>query len=324
MAKYVLVFLLAVVAILGGKLYWDKHRLGKAYDQLNGQLMQANLELGKAKTAFGKASEKLEKLEKDLQASLLANNELITKYSELEAKYTALANFSPQPDIVYVEGPAVEVPKELNLIRGLLYEAITEHTLAPLASIGANASDHRLSLHCIIKPFTNTERLIPVSLGYELHLKIGAQLIETIMPSGAVNNYVRLFELDDKGKPVGEFQLTKFSVLVEDRTKSHFMWWAPRLDFGVNLNLTQDFKFTPNGSFGISVMAYGKTRADMSWRFLRFGFDFTRGSVGASFAPALWNFGTVLPLIENLWLGPNVGIMSDGSKMFGLSFNVGL
>jgi hypothetical protein len=74
-----------------------------------------------------------------------------------------------------------------------------------------------------------------------------------------------------------------------------------------------------------STTSYGRTNRDMDWRFLipSIGAANKDGSteVVFGFTPVQWNFGEIVPIIENTFLGPSVA-WSDGEMSYGVSFAV--
>jgi hypothetical protein len=123
-----------------------------------------------------------------------------------------------------------------------------------------------------------------------------------------------------------EFKLkitsSKF-VQTLDNTKE-FYWWAPHLDLSIDSNFLLDAGDTDfyrfGGSLGFNVMAYGRTKNDNDWRFLRLGVGITsREQPYLSIEPARYNLGRFLPVINDLWLG--VGAMYNGN--WGLTLSIG-
>ena len=324
MVKYIVALTAAlVIALTGvGYLIYNRYQMSETNDLLNSELMEANLEIGRAHTLYGNAQAKNEKLQKDLQDYLKKNNELIVAYGELEAKYDAVVNNTEVPTDVTTGDPiACDVP---SFSRGMLYEAITENTLTPVDSLQGAYQDHRLFIGCLVKPYPNSDRNIPMFIGYNLHLSIGGQVVETYTESGAVNHYVNLFELDDKGNRVGEFKLSRLEFVVNKPDKSKFFWFNPKLDIGVFAGYAFDKSFTTGGTLGMSFMSWGLTENDLTFKFLRLGLDASSNRFGVSFAPAMWNAGSVIPVISNLWVSPAVTFAFSGAHSLSLQLTVGL
>ena len=278
----------------------DNSDLLSANDQLNQQLMQANLAIGKAHTEFGNADKARKELDKALQEALKANKELLTAYGILKAKLNVQGG-GPIP-IVHPEPVVVTVPAELDLEEGSLYLANTTTELELLGpKLGVSFSDHRMD--AIVELDTNPE--LHFLFSYRLHLSVKGQLVQTIGPTGAVNFYIQLWETLPDGETGNAFELTEFNVLVNDTRKDHFFPWAPHLDLAaiVGWNGTAP---QYGASLGVSFMGYGLTDNDLSWRFLRLGVTLSNQNVGLDFEPFAWNLGGPLPLVSNLWIGPFV------------------
>ena len=69
----------------------------------------------------------------------------------------------------------------------------------------------------------------------------------------------------------------------------------------------------------ISFMSYGRTEVDVDWRFIDIGIgyksiDDTSNGVAFTFSPALYNVGKVLPLIDNLFIGPQISFDSENTN----------
>jgi hypothetical protein len=333
MTKYIpwiLGIFLVVTLIFGGKTLYDKYNLDNLTDQLNEQLMESNLSLGKARTEFGSAQNRISELEDDLRGAIEAKDEVLTRYGELEAAYAATGGSTGTgtvelPDVVIEQGEEYEP--------GMLYVGITEKELGILPEgLTASYQDYRVKIDAHVWP--KLERAIPLgednlvgynhSIDYKLDLKLKAQLVETIAKTGAINYYVNIFELDDKGKVVGKFDITKFEMTVDDQTSASFYWFCPKIDVGLFGGLSRDISFAGGGTFGLSIMGYGLTKNDLSFKVLRLGLDFYGEDLGVSVSPVMWNAGSVLPLVSNIWLSPYVGFDLSGLKSGGIQLTVGL
>jgi len=309
----------ALTASLGllGKAGCDRAELMDANDQLNKQLMQADLEKGRALTKFGDAQDYIGKLEKDVASEIKARKALMTRYGELEFQYRTLKKKAKaqKTEVVYVEGKTIEVPAELNLVRGKMYEAITEQTLQPVSHLFGKYEDSRLKLETRVTPITGPEREVLFEHRYELMMDFELQFVESHTPSGAINHYANVWEIDRKTKErILKVPVTKFAVVVEKPDDKQFFWWAPHIDVGALAGA----KLTPpdlslGGSLGFSPFAYGRTVNDLDWRFLRVSFDLADNRPGVGVSPVAFNVGQHLPLFSNIWLAPHVTyIISEG------------
>jgi len=320
MNKYLIGLILALCVALGLliKIAVTNQALDSANSSLNKKLMEADLTIGRAHTQIGEANKKVGSLSDQLQKEVKELKAQVTMYSELEAKYTVLKKQKGKVVVEYLPGDPIEVPcPDVTFIRGLLYEAVTEHSMAPIRSLAARLADERLDVVCMIEPYPNTNRDIPFRVGYSLHFKIRGKLIETRNSTGAINHFLELYEADDKGNILGKMELTKFEVIVNDETLPHFMWWAPHLDVGFLGGYGNSNGFAAGGSIGFSGMGYGRTINDLTWRFARVSMDLS-GKPGIGLTPVLYNIGDPIPLISNVWTGPHIMWDMSQGGMIGL------
>lgn len=116
---------------------------------------------------------------------------------------------------------------------------------------------------------------------------------------------------------------------------SKFYWLNPRLDLGAfaGINVLSVPVLGDNTSLasvgvdlGLSISSYGENKLDSWWRFFRFGagYNASRQAFQLSLTPAVFNLGKVLPLISNLYVGPQVGIDTGGGMTVNLGFDVQL
>ena len=317
-------FIFVIILLLGsfgllGSIAIDKYRSEKVATLLQEQLMEANLEIGRAKTQFGDAEKYVNELEESLQSEIKARNAEITRYGKLEARYrTAITELTGKTITTYLTGEEIKVPGDCaTFTRGLLYQAITDKTLIALGVFGAAFTDHRINMECMVHPYPNRNRDIPIAAKYQLDLKVIGQIVETITPEGAVNHYINLWEIDEKGDRTGKFNLKSYNVIVKDERANSFELWAPRLDIAVGLSIASGLQFLPSASIGVSTSGYGISNTNLTWRFLRLSMDISEAP-GIGFTPVLYNIGKLLPLVSNMWLGPHVSYNLEGQWGLGL------
>jgi hypothetical protein len=314
------ILVIALLSVLMAVSVYFNFRLLRTKTVLNEQLMASNLELGKAHTQFGNAQSQLKRLETDLANVIKERDEKIRMYGELEALYAKAQSLPAK--VVYVEGPTVELPIEVN--PGHLFLARDEHTLVQLDKIPGFTQDTRLKINCVAFPTLQPPYSVGMSIDYELTLRLKGILVQTIASSGAVNHYVKLYEIDESGEEIGEFELTKFNVIVTHPEGKKFFWWAPHVDLGFGLSVNDRLLLNSNASIGFSPMGFGLTKNDLTWKFLRIGFEFSSETAGVSLDPVMWNAGSAIPLISNLWVSPFVSVSVDSSRAMGLHATVGL
>jgi len=319
MNKVIIGILIAACAVAFSlliKIQCNNAALANTNSKLQETLMTQNLELGRAHTQFGEAQDQIGKLEQRIQDEINTRDALLTRYGELEAKLEQAVVPKPVKTIVkYVEGPPIEIQQDL--ISGLLYQAVAIHTLSPIDKLKGTYKDHRLDISCLIQPSPG-ELDIPILIGYNLTLRLKGVYAETITPEGAVNNYVTLYEVDKEGNEIKKLELEKFEMVVTDLRSSQFFWWAPHVSIGAYIGYQTREKPSLGGSLGISLMGYGLTENDLSWRFLQLSFDISE-TIGFGIDPVMYNLGGPIPLISNLWISPHIGVDIEGFFTFGLA-----
>ena len=113
----------------------------------------------------------------------------------------------------------------------------------------------------------------------------------------------------------------------KEREKSLYLW-NPRLGLGMSAT---DTVVAPK--LNISLASYGRTKVDMDWRFLTLGVgavkDYTDAEgvesdleVMGSFEPFAWNVGKAIPLVENMFAGPEMVAHSDGHMSYGVGISI--
>ena len=113
--------------------------------------------------------------------------------------------------------------------------------------------------------------------------------------------------------------------------KNKMYWLNPKLDvnfffggkvYGFALGPGRDSIVSMGGDLGLSLSSYGETKADSLFRLFRFGLGYNaeRRAAQLSFCPFTFNVGKTLPLLTNLYLGPQIGIDTGG----GVVLNVGI
>lgn len=311
---WLIILVIGFVTSLGalGKVSWNTHQLRKVNSQLNTQLMQANLEIGRAKTEFGDAEKYIKSLEEKVQEEINLREATITRVGwfrgQLQIAKKIIKAQKTDQKIVYIDREIfIEKDTPIPLFkRGMLYQATGPKSLMILGTIDQKFMDKRMRIHVIVEPTPNDELRIPINVGYELRMNFRGELVETLLPSGGINHYLNVWETID-GKDTNKIELTEFKVIVKDPRKSHFMW-TPHLDIGITPHwemLAREFR--TGGSFGLSFFGLGITKNDLSWRFLRLSLEIQK-DIGLGFSPVLVNLGStgIIPLVSNIYLGPNV------------------
>jgi hypothetical protein len=279
--------------------------------------MAANLAKGRAETQFGEANKYIGELENKIQEEIKARNAEITRYGELRARFNRIKKQKGTSEIITSE-TVVEVPVEREVVRGLLYEAVTDKTLVPITELRGHMKDRILEIHARILPYPNPDREVPWQFMYRLSMGFGLKFVETRTPTGAINHYAELYALDAEGKPVQQLELERFNMIVEKPDAKQWFWWAPHLDVAALLMTGATPRLATGGSLGVSLFGYGLTVNDLDWRVLRVSMDLVDGVAGLGLTPATYNLGTFIPLISNLWIGPH------GSYDVNMNWKLGL
>lgn len=93
------------------------------------------------------------------------------------------------------------------------------------------------------------------------------------------------------------------------RTK-RFYFWAPRYNFGANLNADGI-----HPGLGMSFLGYGYSKRDLDWKFVELGLQYEKeDDTGLTFKPVLWRpFSDALP---NTYIGPGISYDKNGQDYF--------
>ncbi len=76
----------------------------------------------------------------------------------------------------------------------------------------------------------------------------------------------------------------------------------------------------------VTLFSYGETKVNPDWTFLGLGlgYEAQRNSLGILLSPVNYNVGKPLPLMDNMYLGPVVGVDLEGNVFLGGGIRVGL
>jgi len=162
------------------------------------------------------------------------------------------------------------------------------------------------------------------SLDYDLHQKFGLSLLESKnINNGALVMHARLFELDGNSE-VKELLITKFDMAFEDNSVTGMQWWAPNLKLGVHESVVGTSGYLPSAFLGISASKYLRGGKEMLELFqLGIGVNL-EAKVMFLFTPIMYNLGNHIPLISDLWIGPDLAIDTGGRWAVGLSLSTNL
>lgn len=140
------------------------------------------------------------------------------------------------------------------------------------------------------------------------------------------------YKVPNKGDKEYNIKLTS-SEFKQAALTNRMFWFNPKLDtnfliggrvwsFGNGWGGRTSSILSMGLDLGVSLSSYGMTEVDSEFRLFRFGLGYNaeRQALHLSFAPITLNVAKYLPLLTNLYLGPQVGIDSAG----GLTVNLGV
>lgn len=152
-------------------------------------------------------------------------------------------------------------------------------------------------------------------------------------------NLVNVIGLDENQR---SYVYNKFSVQVDGKTydlkiqsaqtqqvypESKFSWWNPRLFLGVDAGVSlTPFQPALTPSLDLGIMSYGRYLNQPDWVFLSagLGYNIIDHNLQLLITPATYNIGKDLPLINNTYIGPSLGLETNGNISVMLGVKVGL
>lgn len=112
---------------------------------------------------------------------------------------------------------------------------------------------------------------------------------------------------------------------VEEYPAASFSWWNPRIYAGVDgaVNIT-DVTGDVVPSVNVGVLSYGQSKVNPDWSFAQVGLGY--GAVHRKFqfqlSPAQYNVGKIITPLKNTYIGPSVGLTTNGGAMLSLGIRV--
>jgi len=118
------------------------------------------------------------------------------------------------------------------------------------------------------------------------------------------------------------------SKLLEKQPEPKFHIWNPRVGVGLYGGVGFNTAPLPDESIVTGVVApnisfspfsYGAMKVKPDWVFGRIGvgYDFAQRSANFSLSPVMWNIGSKVDFIQNTYIGPIVGVDTDGNVSIG-------
>ncbi len=166
----------------------------------------------------------------------------------------------------------------------------------------------------------NMEKVEDRFTHYNMPLEFHVGILMTEKEDGS---YDRMVELNVESPYIKKYRGKKFKMKVKD-----FKWAKRKINdkkfrfhtrLGFGLNFTTD-DFTP--AIDVSFFSYGRTEVDMDFRFLIFSVGGDKDKVYIGVSPFQYNVGKVLPIIENIFIGPNVIIEKSGEMKYGVGISI--
>jgi hypothetical protein len=88
---------------------------------------------------------------------------------------------------------------------------------------------------------------------------------------------------------------------------------------GFTGNVSQESVFP---GLDLSFFSYGRTKRDLDWRFLSLGIGYDKDEFYGYVVPFQYNIGNFIPLIENMYIGPMIGVSTDSETIYGGNISV--
>ena len=333
-SKLIIAGLIAVLLVVSGiGIYgYTKYRaVAAVVEGQKKKMMEQDLELGKAQTIIGNTQKAMKDMSDDWQKWLKDNGSKATDVGYWKARYEQSAQGNAKINVVIAkeqDKPVVTKPNGTSplpscpLVSSPNYQTATQ----PIDELGEyiwidtdkdGKPDTKVSeVDLVYKDYRidiNADALKHV-VKYSLHQNFEGQFVKAVNPTnGAVSHFLRIWELDDKGSRVKQFELTDFKTITEDPTNGKKKWflWNPQVDLGANISVSNRLRARSSGEIGISTSGYGKTADDNAWRLFRFSLAKNDKDIVINFAPACWNAGKSLPLVKDLYLCPTVGMQGS-------------
>ena len=299
------------------------------------KMMEQDLALGKAQTDIGNAQKALQKMEgmDDVKQWLKDNGSKASDAGVWKARYEQAVKGSGQKiQVVLQKDPndtkpqIVIVPSQNNGVAGSTGTGyiVASGTIDNLgdyiwvSSKNDGKPDTKVSdLTLVHKDYRIdiSANVLKNAFQYTLHQNFEGSFVKAINPTnGAVSHFVRIWELDDKGKRLKQMDITDFKMVTDDPSggKRKWFWWNPQIDLGANVSVSNRLRGGAGGEIGFSTSGSGVSKDDNDWRFFRFSVTKQKNNdIILNFAPTCYNAGKPLPLVKDLYLCPTVGLQGS-------------
>lgn len=150
-------------------------------------------------------------------------------------------------------------------------------------------------------------------------------IVETQSKDGTENRYAEMFMSNDQMKETrGQLFPVKVKDIKWEKAPLREKSWSfnMRISAYANtmVNEAGDGIFAPG--LGVSFFSYGRTDRDIDWKFLGIGAVYDGKDPYLFVEPFSWNVGNVLPVVENLFIGPIGGMNTSGEWSLGVGLSI--
>jgi len=157
------------------------------------------------------------------------------------------------------------------------------------------------------------------------------KIVQAEQQNGNWNTYIETWAENNKDKASRGIQLPieiKSAEFKQVRRKTKdFYIWSPHINLNLdvssnNIDSDSDINIPVYGGISFSTSGYGRTKNDLTWRFIDFGISTNGKDIYAKFTPVLYNIGEPLPIISNTFIGPFIGLSTESDKVIGLGVSI--
>lgn len=316
----ILFILIVGIGLIYGALK-GKNLLNDYQDALDDQKLLSQ-DLAVARHQNKAALTKIKKLTVQYQEELNKNKQYILSYAELEAKYKVTKKElkkikSESNGIIIINDGQTDTQefddkqKEcLDLLKG--------------ENIFFKYKDERLDV--AIHSIRTNKRNWHSTLTYTLTQQFKLELIQTKKDNGVLDFYVKLYEIDENKNPIRPLKIEDFKLISKTDYSYGFDWWNPQLKLGLHQPFFSQRGWIPLPYLGVSFMSYtfpGKEQYELNFAQLNVavGGD---NYILFGLVPVSYNIGKHIPLLEDLWIGPEIGTDVKGNISIGLNIGTNL
>lgn len=153
-----------------------------------------------------------------------------------------------------------------------------------------------------------------------------SQIVQTEQQDGQYNTYTKVWFENNERKISKGYEVPVDIVSSEfkqtRKTVEEMFWWAPHISLGLDGMFSSRLRASAGASINVSTSGYGRTKNDLTWKFFEFGLGMNEDTFYGKFSPFSYNVGRHLPLVENTFVGPFVGIDDESDYVVGLGITI--